>query len=157
MLRTYCSNYAYVRMHQVADFLNVAHIFGAHFHYEHFVVGFQHLVDGAGHAQCGVIAARSHKSIEVLRQYTVQVVFCACFAIAACDTHYFKVGHRLQQSGGTVIKFAVYGLVDRLEQPHCGKHVAVRGAIHSQSCHGGAVKGAVHAASEGEDCSDNCQ
>ena len=74
MLLTDGSDDTHLRMHKIGDFLDVAGLFGAHLHNEHFIVGAQMLADGAHHSESGVETARRHCRREVLRENTVKIM-----------------------------------------------------------------------------------
>ena len=89
MLLAYCGYHTVLRMHQVADFLNIAYVARAHFTYKHLVCCTQIFPYGAHNAKCSIIIFRRHQHVVLGAQKRRQIVFYARFTIAACDADNF--------------------------------------------------------------------
>ena len=93
VLLAHSGYYAVLRMHDVADFLDVSALLGAHLADENFGVRLQHLADGAGHAHWSVEAARSHHHVELFAKDAVQIMLGACLAVTARDADHLQRRH----------------------------------------------------------------
>ena len=93
MLLAYRCHDSDLRMHQVADFFDIARLLGPHFNNKYFVIGLEIFSDGADHTHRGVETARSHHHIIFLRKNAVEIVFGACFSIASGHTDDFQIRH----------------------------------------------------------------
>ncbi|GFI54702.1 hypothetical protein IMSAGC022_01324 [Alistipes sp.] len=99
-------------MNQLAYLAYVAALLGAHFDDEYVVVGFELLAYGAHHAEGGVVVARCHQDVVLLREYAVQEVLGRGLAEAARNTDDRKPGHRTQNAACVVIVPARDGTFD---------------------------------------------
>ena len=135
MLRTYGGNDAGARTNEVADFLDVAFLLGAHLDDENLVVGFQQLIDGAHDTKCGVVAAGGHEGAVLLAEDALQIVFGAGLAVTAGYADNLQSGHRTQRLLRPVVKLTVDMLFDGLQQPVCQLGELCRKAEDKKHCY----------------------
>ena len=117
---------AYLRIHQVANLLDVAYLLGTHLADEYVVVGLHLLAHGTYHAHGGVEAAGGHQHVVPLAQDAVEVVLGAGLAVATGNADDGEAGHLGQYLLGLVVIFAVDLFLDGLHQP-VGRHHQIGG------------------------------
>ena len=89
MLFAHSRDDSYFGVDEIAYFFDVANLLGAHFDNEYFVVRFHLLAHGAHHAHWRVETAGGHQHVVAFAKDAVEVVFRACFPIAAGDADNF--------------------------------------------------------------------
>ena len=116
------SDHTHVRIHDITDFLDVAHMSGTHLAKENLVSCFQGTADSLNYTHGSIVAFGSHEHIKACTQKCMQIIFHAGLAETTCDTDDLQIGASFQHPAGIIDIPAVntffHGLIDQIAQKH---------------------------------------
>ena len=136
-------------VHQIAYFLDVPRVAGAHLAQKDLVGGRKHLAHRAHHPQGGVVVARRHQHIVFGGKQRMQKVLGAGFAETARDAHHRQRRHGLQLPAGVLHIVVGHGLFHRGVDP-VGQQQHKGLQIQRRAEHGHAIAQAQQAGQQGQ-------
>ena len=129
MLRSHRSNNADMGMHKITDLFDIAILFSTHLADKHFAIWLHHFTHSAYHTHSRIIAPRGHQCFEMLAEYAVQKMLCACFSITSCNSDDFQIGHRRKYRCRLIIIPSVDSVLHRHKHPDGNNNNYMRNAI----------------------------